>query len=61
MKETRSPQGNLVDVTGIEPVTTCLQSRERKTLNAFAGVANTGNQRNFYSLNCPEVFLNIRH
>ena len=29
----------LVDVTGIEPVTPCLQSSPAKTLNALSGVA----------------------
>jgi len=31
----------LVDVTGIEPVTSCLQSGRGKTLNALSGVAYT--------------------
>ncbi len=45
----------LVDVTGIEPVTPCLQSRPVKTLTALSGVAYTENQRNFRSLKCPEL------
>jgi hypothetical protein len=32
-----------VDVTGIEPVTPCLQSRRGKTLKALSGVAYTEN------------------
>jgi hypothetical protein len=45
----------MVDVTGIEPVTPCLQSRRGKTLNALSGVAYTENQQNFRSLKCTEV------
>jgi len=45
----------LVDVTGIEPVTPCLQSRPGKTQTALSGVAYMENQRNFRSLKCPEV------
>jgi hypothetical protein len=52
-------QKNLVDVTGIEPVTPCLQSRRGKTLKALSGVAYTENWRNFRSLKCPEVVLNF--
>ena len=33
----------LVDVTGIEPATPCLQSRRDKTLKALSGVAYTEN------------------
>ena len=31
----------MVDVTGIEPVAPCLQSRPGQTLNSFVGVAYT--------------------
>ena len=31
----------MVDVTGFEPATPCLQSRPGKTLNSFVGVAYT--------------------
>jgi hypothetical protein len=48
----------LVDVTGLEPVTPCLQRTEGKTLTALSGVAYTENQRNFRSLKCPEVVPN---
>jgi hypothetical protein len=34
----------LVDVTGIEPVTPCLQSGVGKTLKALLGVAYTNRQ-----------------
>jgi hypothetical protein len=44
-----------VDVTGIEPVTPCLQSWEGKTLNALTGVAYTENQRNSRSSNVPKL------
>jgi hypothetical protein len=50
---------NMVDVTGIEPVTPCLQSRPGKILTALSGVAYTENQRNFRSLKCPEVVPNF--
>jgi len=51
----------LVDVTGIEPVTPCLQSRRGKTLKALSGdVAYTENQRNFRSLKCSEVVPSFR-
>ena len=49
---------NMVDVTGIEPATPCLQTRQGKTLTALSGVAYTENQRNFRSLKCPEVVPN---
>jgi hypothetical protein len=42
-----------VDVGGFEPLTPCLQSMEGKTLNAFAGVAYTENQRNLRSSIVP--------
>jgi len=45
----------LVDVTGIEPATPCLQSREEKTLKCFDGVAYTENQRNSRSSNVPKL------
>ena len=46
----------LVDVTGLEPAALCLQSRLGKTLNAFAGVAYTENQRNSRSPNVPKLY-----
>jgi len=49
----------LVDVTGIEPVTPCLQSRRGKTLKALSGVVYTENWRNSCSLKCPEVVANF--
>src|ERR1700676_5463580 len=49
----------LVDVTGIEPVTPCLQRTEGKTLTALFGVAHTENQPNFRSLKYPEVIPNL--
>jgi len=45
----------LVDVTGIEPATPCLQTRQGKTLTALSGVAYTENQRYSRSFKCPEV------
>jgi hypothetical protein len=48
----------LVDVTGLEPVTPCLQRTEGKTLTALSGVAYTENQRNFRSLKYTEVVPN---
>src|SRR5713226_6572835 len=39
--------GEMVDVTGLEPATPCLQTRQGKTLTALSGVAYTENQRNF--------------
>ena len=50
---------SLVDVTGIEPVTPCLQSRRGKTLKALPGVAYTENWRNFRSLKCTGVVPNF--
>jgi hypothetical protein len=49
----------LVDVTGIEPVTPCLQSRRGKKLKALSGVAYTETWRNSRSLKCPEVVPNF--
>jgi len=46
-----------VDVTGLEPVTPCLQIRG-KTRKALYGVAYTANQRNLRSLKYPEVVPN---
>ena len=52
----------LVDVTGLEPVTPCLQSGVAKTLTALSGVAYTENQRNSRSFKCTEVVPNyLRH
>jgi len=48
----------MVDVTGIEPVTPCLQSEQGKTLNSFVGVAYTENQRSSRSFKYPEVVPN---
>jgi hypothetical protein len=45
----------LVDVTGIEPVTPCLQSRADKTLTALSGVAYTNRQRNSRSSIVPKL------
>jgi len=57
-ESTHKSQKGLVDVTGLEPVTPCLQTRQGKTLTALSGVAYTENQRNFRSLKCPEVVPN---
>ncbi len=48
----------MVDVTGIEPATPCLQSRPGKTLTALSGIAYTENRRDFRSLRYPEVVPN---
>jgi hypothetical protein len=48
-----------VDVTGIEPVTACLQSRAGKTLKCFDGVACTDNQQNSRSLNVPKLYRDL--
>ena len=45
-------------MAGLEPATPCLQSMEGKTLNAFAGVANTENQRNSRSSIVPKLSRN---
>jgi hypothetical protein len=45
----------LVDVTGIEPVTPCLQSGAGKTLKGFAWCRLHEPSMNFPLLNCPEV------
>jgi hypothetical protein len=45
-------------VTGLEPVTPCLQTRQGKTLTALSGVAYTENQQNFRFLKYPEVVPN---
>ena len=47
-----------MDVTGIEPVTPCLQSRLGKTLNALSGVAYTETQRNSRSSIVPKLYRN---
>ena len=49
-----------MDVTGIEPVTPCLQSRPGKILTALSGVAYTENQQNSRSLKCTEVVPSFR-
>jgi hypothetical protein len=46
----------LVDVTGIEPVTPCLQGEQGKTLNSFVGVAYAENQRSSRSSNIPKLY-----
>jgi Phage integrase family len=46
----------MVDVAGIEPATPCLQSKGRKTLSCFVGVAYTGSQRNSRSPNVPKLY-----
>ena len=46
----------MVDVRGFEPLTPCLQSRLGKTLNAFAGVAYTENQRRSRFSNVPKLY-----
>ena len=49
----------LVDVAGLEPAAPCLQSRLGKTLNAFAGVAYTKNQRDSRFSNVPKLYRSI--
>ena len=49
------PEKKLVDVTGIEPVTPCLQSRAGKTLNALSGVAYTETDKIFALSNVPKL------
>jgi len=46
---------NMVDVTGIEPATPCLQSRLGKILNALSGVAYTENRLISRSSNVPKL------
>jgi hypothetical protein len=48
----------MVDVTGLEPATPCLQTRQGQTLTALSGVAYTENQQDFRSLKYPEVVPN---
>jgi len=45
-----------VDAAGIEPATSCLQSREEKTLKCFDGVAYTENQQNSRSPVVPKLY-----
>jgi len=48
---------NMVDVTGIEPVTPCLQSRREKTLKALSGdVAYTETDKIFALSNVPKLY-----
>jgi hypothetical protein len=47
----------MVDVTGIEPVTPCLQSRAGKTLTALSGVAYTKISEIFVLSNVPKLYL----
>src|SRR6266567_1647544 len=49
----------LVDVTGIEPVTPCLQSRAGKTLTVLSGVAYTENRRNSRSSIVPKLYRTV--
>ena len=49
----------LVDVTGIEPVTPCLQSEQEKTLNSFVGVAYTSYQQDSRSRNIPKLYRRV--
>ena len=46
----------LVDVTGIEPVTSCLQREQGQKLNALIGVAYTLNPQDFRSSNIPNLY-----
>jgi len=46
----------LVDVTGIEPATPCLQSKVIKTLNALSGVAYTEIHKIFAPSNVPKLY-----
>src|SRR5215471_871416 len=48
--------GKLVDVTGIEPATSCLQSRLGKSLNALSGVAYTETLLNSRSSIVPKLY-----
>jgi len=48
----------MVDVTGIEPVTPCLQTKCAKTLTALSGVAYTDSQRIFRSSVVPNLSRN---
>ena len=50
----------LVDVTGIEPATPCLQSRAGKTLTALSGVAYTNCLRDFRSSIVPKLSRTLR-
>src|SRR5437660_4144939 len=45
----------MVDVTGIEPATPCLQSSGWKTLKCFDGVAYADNQQNSRSPIVPKL------
>ena len=45
-----------MDAAGIEPATSCLQSREEKTLKCFDGVAYTENQQNSRSPVVPKLY-----
>ena len=45
----------LVDVTGIEPVTPCLQTRRGKTLTALSGVAYAEISELSALLNVPKL------
>ena len=49
----------MVDVTGIEPVTPCLQSRRGKTLKALSGVAYTETGEIVALLNVPKLHRTI--
>ena len=45
-----------MDVTGIEPVTTCLQSRPGKILTALSGVAYTETDKFLVLSNVPKLY-----
>ena len=49
----------LVDVTGIEPVTPCLQSRAGKILTALSGVAYTETDNIVALTNVPKMYREI--
>jgi hypothetical protein len=46
----------MVDVTGIEPVTPCLQADRVTTLNALSGVAYTETDKILALLNVPKLY-----
>ena len=49
----------LVDVTGIEPVTPCLQSRPGKILAALSGVAYTETDKILALSNVPKLYREL--
>jgi len=50
----------LVDVTGIEPVTPCLQSRPGKILAALSGVAYTETDKILALSNVPKLYRDLK-